>query len=64
MMGSVEVTTLHPRGPRDPKLPPVLDVVSSSSEDSLRVAHSKGNPLWTIPMMMAPEFHSFRGGET
>jgi hypothetical protein len=49
MMGSVEVTALHPREPGDPKLPLVPDMVLSSSKDSPRVVHSEGDPLWTIP---------------
>jgi hypothetical protein len=60
MMGSIEVTTFHPRGLRDPKLPPVPDAPPSSSEDSPRAACKEGYPLWTIPMKMAPESHSLR----
>jgi hypothetical protein len=55
MMGSVEVTTLHPRGPADPKLPLVPDAMMSSSEDSPWAVRSEVDPLWTIPMKMAPE---------
>jgi hypothetical protein len=52
MMGYVEVTTLHPREVGDPKLP-------LTSEDSPRVVHREGDLLWTIPMNMAPESHSW-----
>jgi hypothetical protein len=45
MKGSVEVTTLHPRGPGDPKLPPAPDVVLSSPEDFSRGVHREGDPL-------------------
>jgi hypothetical protein len=58
MMGSVEVTTLHPQGPGYPKLPPALDVDVSSSEDSPRVVCREGDLLWTIPMTMEPKSHS------
>jgi hypothetical protein len=58
MTRSVRVTMLHPRWLRDPKLPPVSDVVLSLPDYSLRVVHREGNPLWTIPMNMAPESHS------
>jgi hypothetical protein len=59
MMGSVKVTTLHPRGPGGPKLPPVLDVAPSSSDNSPRVACREGDPLWTIPTYMAPKSRSW-----
>jgi hypothetical protein len=55
MMGSIEVTMLHPRGPGDPKLPSTPDVVQFLSEDSLRGLRRGGDPMWTIPMNMAPE---------
>jgi hypothetical protein len=55
MAGSVEVTTLHPPGSGDPKLPPVPNVAPSSSEDSPRVVRIEGDPLWTIPMNMVPK---------
>jgi hypothetical protein len=55
MTGSIEVTTLHPRGSGDLKLPLVLDVVPSSSEDSPRVVRREGNLLWTTPMNMVHE---------
>jgi hypothetical protein len=60
-MGSIEVTMLHPQGPGDPKLPPAPDVASSSSEDSPRVVRREDNQLWTIPMNMVPESHSWGG---
>jgi hypothetical protein len=62
MMGSVEVTTMHPRGSGDPELPPMPKVAPSSSEDSSRAVHREGNPLWSIPMNMVPESQSW--GET
>jgi hypothetical protein len=37
VMGSVEVSTLNPRGPGDPELPQAHEVVPYSSEDSSRV---------------------------
>jgi hypothetical protein len=55
MMGSVEVTTLHRRGMGDPMLPPTLEVVPSSLEDSSRGVRRDGDPLCIIPMNMAPE---------
>jgi hypothetical protein len=55
MMGSIKVTTLHPRGPGGPMLPLAPEVVLSSPEDSLRWVHREGDPLWTIPTNMAPE---------
>jgi hypothetical protein len=55
MAGSVEVTTLHPPGSGDPKLPPVPNVAPSSSEDSPRVVRIEGDPLWTIPMNIVPK---------
>jgi hypothetical protein len=58
MMGSVEVSTLQPQGPGDPMLPPVPNVAPSSSEESPRMTHSGGDPLWTIPMKMARESRS------
>jgi hypothetical protein len=58
MMGSVEVTMLHPRGPGDPKLSPASDLASSSSEDSSMVVRREGDLLWTITMNVAPESHS------
>jgi hypothetical protein len=35
-MGSIEVITLHPRGPEDLRLPSVPEVAMSSLEDSSR----------------------------
>jgi hypothetical protein len=59
MMGSVEVTTLHPRGPGDPELPPpALEAAPSSLEDASRAMSGDGDPLWTIPTNMAHESHS------
>jgi hypothetical protein len=59
VMGSVAVTTLHPRGPEDPELPPVPEAALSSSEDSSRAVHKEGDLMWTIPTNMAHEFHSW-----
>jgi hypothetical protein len=59
MMRSVEVTTLHPRGPGDPKLPLVPDAAPSSLEDSPKAARIVDGPLWTIPTNMAPESRSW-----
>jgi hypothetical protein len=59
MMGSVEVTTLHPRGSGDLVLPLVLEVGPPSLDDSSRAVCRQRDPLWTIPMKMAPESHSW-----
>jgi hypothetical protein len=59
MMGLVEVTTLHPRGSGDPVLPPVLEAAPPSLDDSSRAVCRQRDPLWTIPMNMAPESHSW-----
>jgi hypothetical protein len=59
MIGSVEVTTLHPRGLGDPVLPLVLEAAPPSLDDSSRVVCRQRDPLWTIPMNMAPESHSW-----
>jgi hypothetical protein len=58
-MGSVGVTTLHPRGLGDPELPLVPETALSSSEDSSRVVCKDGDPLCTIPMNTTLEFHSW-----
>jgi hypothetical protein len=58
MMGSVGVTTLHPRGLGDPELPRAPKVKPSSLEDSLRTVHRDGDSLCTILMNMALESHS------
>jgi hypothetical protein len=55
MMGSVVVTTLHPRGPEAPRIPLVLKVVTSSPKDSSRVVHGESDLVWAIPMNMASE---------
>jgi hypothetical protein len=44
-MGTVRVTTLHPREMGRPKLPPLLEAVSPSSVDSSRMVCSDGDPL-------------------
>jgi hypothetical protein len=43
VMGSVRVTTLHPRRPGDPELSPVPEVAPSSSKDSSRAVHRDGD---------------------
>jgi hypothetical protein len=61
VMGLVGVTMLHPQGLGDPELhsPPLApEAVLSSSEDSSRVMRREGDPLWTIPINIAPESHS------
>jgi hypothetical protein len=60
-MGTVGVTTLHPRGSGNLELPPLTEVVSHSSEDSSRMVCIDGDPLCTIPMNTVPE--SFPLGE-
>jgi hypothetical protein len=45
MMRIVVVTRLHPREMGKPKLPLLLEVVSPSSTDSLRMVCSDGDPL-------------------
>jgi hypothetical protein len=45
MMRIVVVTRLHPREMGKPELPPLLEVVSSSSADSSRMVCSDDNPL-------------------
>jgi hypothetical protein len=55
MMEAIEITTLHLWGPGYPKLPLPPDVASSLLEDSARVGRREGDPLWAIPMIMAPE---------
>jgi hypothetical protein len=57
VMGPVGVTMLHPQGSGDLDLPSVPEAVWSSLEDSSRVVHREGDPLWTIPMNMVPESH-------
>jgi hypothetical protein len=57
VMGLVGVTMLHPQGSGDPDLPSAPEVAWSSSEDSSRVVHREGDPLWTIHMNMAHESH-------
>jgi hypothetical protein len=59
VMRSVGVTTLQPRGPGDPELPPMPEAVLSSSEDSSRAVHKEDDLMWTIPSNMAHEFHSW-----
>jgi hypothetical protein len=49
MMGIVGVTTLHPRDMGKSELPPLLEVMSPSSVDSLRIVCSDGNPLRPFP---------------
>jgi hypothetical protein len=60
-MGTVEVTTLHPRGSGSLELPHPLEQVSPLSEDSLRTVCKDGDPLCTIPMNTTSE--SFPSGE-
>jgi hypothetical protein len=55
VVGIVGVTTLHPRGPGDPELAPVPEVVPPSMEESSRAVCKDGDPLCTIPMKMAHE---------
>jgi hypothetical protein len=58
VIGSVGVTTLHPQGSGDPKLPSTLEVAPSSSEDSSRVVCKDGDTLCTIPTNTMLESHS------
>jgi hypothetical protein len=57
MMRSVEVPTLHPQGPEDPRLPSAPEVVMSSPEDSSRAVRLESDPLWAIPTNMVSESH-------
>jgi hypothetical protein len=52
-MGTFGVTTLHPRGHGNPKLPPLPEAASPSSEDSSRTVCKEGDSLCTIPTNMA-----------
>jgi hypothetical protein len=45
VMGTIRVTTLHPREMEKLELPPPLEVVSSSSADSSKIVCSDGEPL-------------------
>jgi hypothetical protein len=54
-MGTVGVTTLHPRGLGNPEVPPPPEVVSPLSEDSSRTVCKEGDPLCTIPTNMMHE---------
>jgi hypothetical protein len=60
-MGTIGVTTLHPRGPGRPELPPPPEAVSPLLYDSSRMMCRDGDPLCTIPMNTMPE--SFPSGE-
>jgi hypothetical protein len=54
VMGTVGVTTLHPRG-WGFGVPPALKMALPSPEETSRVVSKDGDPLCTIPMKMAPE---------
>jgi hypothetical protein len=45
VMGTVRVTTLHPREMGKSKRPPLLEVMSPSSADSSRMVYSDDDPL-------------------
>jgi hypothetical protein len=45
VMGTNGVATLHPQEMGKPRLPPPLEVVSSSSADSSRIVCRDGDPL-------------------
>jgi hypothetical protein len=58
-MGSVEVTTLHPRGLGEPELPRVPESVPSLLEDSSWAVCKDGDPLCTIATNIVLESHSW-----
>jgi hypothetical protein len=59
VMGTFEVTTLHPRGLGGPELPSSPKVALSSSEESSREVYKDGDPLCIIPTNKVPESPSW-----
>jgi hypothetical protein len=55
VMGSVGVTTLHPRWSGDPELPLTFEIALSLSKDSSRAVCRDGDLMCTIPTNMALE---------
>jgi hypothetical protein len=55
MMGMVEVTIMHSQSTGKLELSPSLEAELSLLTNSSRMACSDGDPLWTIPMKIAPE---------
>jgi hypothetical protein len=53
VMGIVGDTTLRPRGPGDPELPPVPKAVPPSSKESSKAVCKDSDPLCTIPTKMS-----------
>jgi hypothetical protein len=56
-METIGITTLHPRGSREPELPPLSKPVSLSSGESSRTVCRHGDPRCTIHTNTAPESH-------
>jgi hypothetical protein len=54
-MGVADTTVLHALGRGEPELSPSLKTLSSSVGDSSRMACSNDNPLWVMPLNIAPE---------
>jgi hypothetical protein len=55
VMGTIRVTMLHPQGLGVRQLPPSLEAMPPSSEDSSRMVCKDGDPLCIIPMNTTPE---------
>jgi hypothetical protein len=55
MMGTADITVLHTLRRGEPKLSPSLKTEPSSLGDSSRKACSDGDPLWAMPLTIAPE---------
>jgi hypothetical protein len=55
VMGTIRVTTLHPRGPGKPELHPLPEAILPLLEDSTRMVFKDNGLLCTIPTNMVLE---------